>query len=336
VFDRSGTSRVGTGTAKVTNWDSVQLVLRLMAVVAGVSALVVMLPQVLARAFVSVLLLAHFLGIASATMSIEPSPWVMYQLWAHVFRPYLLFMYLNNAYHFYAPEPGPATLIWMRIEYEKKGGQRYWRWVHLPDLEDGVPLRADGTQIKPYLEYTRRLSMAENLNETTLPPRNYPQLQEARRLAVETKHIPWHPEEVWSAQYRPPGERALRWIETYVQYAAAHFKHQARPELAVTRVKVYRVVHRIMEPVQYKQGLPPDDPSLFYPFYQGEYDKDGRPTPDSAKDPLYGWLIPIIRRWKPGREPSPGEVRRFNPDDTVLLDYLAIQAGDESPNGAEP
>ena len=26
-------------------------------------------------------------------------------------------MYLNNAYHFYSPDPGPATYVWFRIFY---------------------------------------------------------------------------------------------------------------------------------------------------------------------------------------------------------------------------
>ena len=32
-----------------------------------------------------------------------------------MFRHYLLFTYMNNAYHFYSPDPGPPTLLYRRV-----------------------------------------------------------------------------------------------------------------------------------------------------------------------------------------------------------------------------
>src|SRR5262249_51727018 len=31
----------------------------------------------------------------------SPSPWLSTQIWTRIYRPYLEFLYLNNAYHFY-------------------------------------------------------------------------------------------------------------------------------------------------------------------------------------------------------------------------------------------
>ena len=41
------------------------------------------------------------------------APFVSEQIWHRVARPYLQLTVLNNGYHFYAPEPGPAALVWL-------------------------------------------------------------------------------------------------------------------------------------------------------------------------------------------------------------------------------
>ncbi len=61
-------------------------------------------------------------------------------LWGKVYRPYLQFFYLNNAYHFYSPEPGPPVLVWFRIDYTDNKSM----WYRIPNDEDKVPCCTSG------------------------------------------------------------------------------------------------------------------------------------------------------------------------------------------------
>ena len=44
---------------------------------------------------------------------------------------------------------------------------------------------------------------------------------------------------------------------------------------------------------QWAEGLGPHDPTLYYPFYQGEYDPEGRLRTPRDNAFLF-WLIPIL------------------------------------------
>src|SRR5262249_52776626 len=83
-------------------WDSAQLLLRVSAGVAAVAALLTLLPRTLARAGISLVLVFHLVGIVTAVTSVPPpggpAPWLVTQLWTRCYRPYLQFLYLNNAY----------------------------------------------------------------------------------------------------------------------------------------------------------------------------------------------------------------------------------------------
>ena len=81
-------------------------------------------------------------------------------------------MYLNNAYHFYSPDPGPATYVWFRIFYvtneidpESNQPKLAGHWVKVPDVKD------DGTHgYRVSLEYQRHLSLTENVIQNDAPP----------------------------------------------------------------------------------------------------------------------------------------------------------------------
>src|SRR5207244_2073818 len=99
-------------------WDSAALLFRVGTVLAAVGALVVLLPPFGRKIIASLFILFHFGGILTAVTSVSPAPWLSTQIWTTVYRPYLFFLWMNNAYHFYSPEPGPANLMWFCIEYE--------------------------------------------------------------------------------------------------------------------------------------------------------------------------------------------------------------------------
>jgi hypothetical protein len=250
-------------------------------------------------------------------------------------------MYLNNAYHYYAPEPGPAYLIWFCIHYEPDSdGSPNWRWVKVPDFDaQGRPLRPDGHRLWPKTEYTRRLTLAEYMSspgfDSGLPP---PDRRNRRTQAGSLVGIPLHDGMGIESQYRPPNKIALRWTEAAVRHVARTYRHENKPELAVRSVQVYRVVHTIAFPWQIAEGWDPYDPIMYYPFYQGEFepggtpiyryfDKDGRPEPDSF---LY-WLIPIVREDKRAQEtPAPGGPHRMpGPPKGEVKNYVLVHAGVE-------
>src|SRR4051794_35115868 len=91
-------------------WDAIRIMMIVMAWVAAVAAVLVRLPQTAQRVAVSVLVLFHFAGILTAITSPPETPWLTAQLWARIFRPHLEFCYVNNAYQFYSPQPGPANV----------------------------------------------------------------------------------------------------------------------------------------------------------------------------------------------------------------------------------
>jgi hypothetical protein len=292
---------------RALGWDSAEMLLFVLAGMAALAALIMLLPQAWRRVAVSVLIVLHFGGILTAVASAPPGVWLANQLWATFYCRYLQFMYLNNAYHFYAPEPGPAGLLWFLVEYERNiDGTKNWRWVKVPDFDhDGTALRPEGTRLWPKVEYTRRLSLVEGVSM----PDQGANLQEAIRgriTAGNYRGIPLHPELNPEQQYRPIAELSKQWLRSYVRHVARTYKNHDRPELQITGIKVYRVIHGLLGPGQMAMNVRPDDPLQYMPFYLGEYDKDGNvkpyeelaaPGPDQnvkVADPFLYWLIPIL------------------------------------------
>jgi hypothetical protein len=292
----------------------------------------------------------HFGGILSAVISPDGS-WLANQAWTYIYRPYLQFMYLNNAYRFYSPEPGPASLLWFCIEYEPNSdGSRNLRWVKVPAIDkDGNHIRPDDSRLWPNLEFTRRLSMAEStqLPGPTMTP-NPDVLIVDRDKAAANCGLPLLRELSLplAVQYQEPGPMSKKWISLYARHVAHTFPHQTMPDRQVIGVKVYKVHHSIITPGQLANEMDPDDPTLYLPYYMGEFDKDGNMKPscltlewkndpgiwDVAQNPdgnlkrdgLLYWWIPIIRR----PEPDPRLWLKQKPTNFVLKHAGDIDGGD--------
>jgi hypothetical protein len=329
-----------TGDGRPAAWDSIRLVLAVAAVVAGLAALITLLPRVGRRIVVSILILLHFGGIATAVSAAPPAPWLANVLWTYFYRPYLEFMYLNNAYHFYAPEPGPAFLLWFRVEYTKEGDDRstYWHWEKVPDLDaDGVP------EYTVALQYQRRLALAEQATRTgpTEPGSLGEQVSKRiianqNRLNNNRPVIPFAPNQPAEQQYLAPSTLAKRLVEPYVRHVAHRFQEE-HPEATVTGVKLYRVVHQILSAPQLEEDADPNDPIYYLVHYWGEYDTKGRlKKPD---DPFLYWLIPILKvrpdvdpyagmgRGMPN-DPAVNRATEYGKKDPKLLNYVYLHAGD--------
>lgn len=248
---------------------------------------------VLSRAIIVVLVLLHFVGIASAIMAVPPRDrepsWLSRQLFM-AYQPYLQFLYLNNAYRFYSPEPGPPTLLWFHIEYADGSS----RWLKLPS-------RAEHAKDPLGQEFTRRLSIGESVSQMSMMVQT-PDLVKQKRIHAGTLYeIPLHPMRGIDAQYALPNEGSRRLLGEYARYVAQHTPSQKDPNLEVRGVKIYRVIHWMLAPNELADEGPgrqePTDDWTYLPYYQGDYDRDGRLK--DPEDPFLFWLIPIYR-WPRG------------------------------------
>jgi hypothetical protein len=246
----------------------------------------------------------HFAGILSAITSPPPSPWLADQYWKHVAKPYLQFAYMNNAYQFYSPDPGPACELWICLEYKPAGA------ADDPDAPKDcvwgvIPRRKDHYQDPLGLTFYRRLSLTENVAQYLGP--NYVPLvveqQQAyarRQRAANEGFIPrkgWRDE----AERRVPNELVTRHIlPSFARHLATAY---ARPGKEVKSIKIYRTLHMIIDLVQF-HGYDPGDgrtatppmspynPSTYFPYFQGEFTAKGDLV--DSTEPLLYWLVPIL------------------------------------------
>jgi hypothetical protein len=289
-------------------WDSAQLFLAVLSAFTAFAAFLMVLPRVARRVIVSLMIVFHFGGILTAVTSVPPQPWLSSIVWTCFYRPYLEFMYLNNAYHFYSPEPGHGAMVWFYVKYADDTG----RWFKIPNYGDN-PL---------VLEYQRRLSLAESVNQLT-PPGPVPfDLESRRRLTGARQDIPLHPDIAVPLQFRVPLPFSKRMLETYARHVARTVKHPTDTTIAVVGVRIYRVVHQILTPKEMASGEDPTDLIHYYPYYQGEFTLDGR-LKDPA-DPYLYWLIPIVKVPVPVGGGGGFRVRigRQAPQEEKVMNYL--------------
>jgi hypothetical protein len=260
--------------------------------------------------------LIHFTGICCAFMSVPPpmrdQSWVAQWGWT-LLQPYLQFMYLINAYRFYSPEPGPASVMWYYVIYED--GTYH---------EEKIPNRTEHMLDPLGQEYTRRLSISESTNQL-VPLPSIPDPIKHRRItwgnpafnAAMQMPVPLHPHIPPDLQYRVPQDSSKLYLREYARKIAQMHPHSLKdPTKGVRSVLIYRVTHRMLEPSELVvvEGRPrpfnPDDPWTYLPYYQGEFvpptAKGGQPL-DSEEpwvlkdpdDPFLYWLIPIWYEMRP-------------------------------------
>jgi len=272
-------------------WEATCLLFRVLVGVALGGAVLVLLPSVARRVVLVLAVAAHFLGIFTQIASIPPGglsaqPWITAQLSTYVFRDYLQFMYLTNAYHFYSPDPGPPTLLLFRVEY----ADRSYRWIWVPNRKDH----------RTRIEYQRRLGLTASIEHTDPSVALLDQkVWEFLKKRRQQRGIPFASlrEEPQASEYLPPTSDSKMMLDTYALYGAHAYPSLDNPALEVTGVRVYRVVHRILEPTEMidRPGFPkidPYNPRTYLPYYEGEYDTKGHlKDPD---DPFLYWLMPVV------------------------------------------
>jgi hypothetical protein len=341
---------LGAGTALLAvagtpaHWDSFRL---LFAVLTGLAllraAFTIVSPRV-RLAVVSAFILLHFYGILLATTSPNPEPWMVDQLYRRFYEPYLQFVYLRNAYHFYAPEPGPASIM-----------------VCLLKTEDGEEVTADGIRRAKYrtewvvtprrpqdvrdplgVTYYRRLSLTDQISHRdTMTSEIFERSEVAnrrRQLAIRgtEPYIPLHPNIADAEEYILPQPIVSRYyLPAYAEHLLMELPEADRKK---TTVKIYRLEHRTLSVGSFvgfatpsRRPGDPYHPTTYLPFFLGEF----KFVPDrndplhkpmkvellDPKDPMLYWLVPII-----------GEVggsASVDPNRKEYTDYLSVHAGQQ-------
>jgi hypothetical protein len=169
------------------------------------------------------------------------------------------------------------------------------------------------------MTYQRVLALTESINQMGPPTGNMQVKEENRKLAERLYRggpgIPMHPELMPSFQYREPTPYAKELTSSYVRYLAREYATYKGQNLF--RIRLYRVTHSIVTAPQLAEGRHADDPWLYMPYYQGEFDTEGKLL--DPNDPLLYWLIPVL-------------IKGPTPDPNNVLDYLPIHAGDIKEN----
>jgi len=302
-------------------WDSFRVVAGVLFGAALLGLLWLTLPARGRLVSATIFVFFQFLGIATAITGPHGQPWLFGQLWGRLYRPYLQFTNLDNAYNFFCPDPGPAFELWFCIYYADRPPE----WVIVPRRADSFdPL---------FSSYYRRIKIPEMAGQGYEPGFILQSEAISIRSERDAVMIPRHPEQVANRQFRIPNNFVQRMlIPSYVQHVAAD-----HDPAAIRGISVYVVTHDYTTPEQFvaardaksqtPRRITPDDPSTYLPFYLGSYQADGRLLP--GPDGLRWWMIPITA--KPGAAPPPVYFREMKKADYVNFfnDFVEIHAGSD-------
>jgi hypothetical protein len=326
------------------HWDTGRLVAGVLGTLGLAGAGLAFAPAGWRYAVLSLFVLYHFGSLLTHTTLPEtyssPPPWVSTQAANRLYSDYSRFLYLINAYHFYSPDPGPASHLFLYIEYQTDEDDKDEKTGEVKRTADGRPVKVKTaewvnmpqrtTQYRDPLgmTYYRRLSLTELVSQAppggvtgaSVEKANAVQRRRDNQLGLLGVPVPGavgYGNEIDLSQYRVPLPHIRRQLfPSYARHVARVYTGPRKRadgttvQYTVTRVKMFRVEHRVLSPnqflgydnpldVQYHPGQPPRKmgllspyhPSTYHPYYVGEYDPDGELT--NPNDPLLYWLLPV-------------------------------------------
>lgn len=323
---------------------SAGLVLVAATIVSLGGAFLLLLPSIPRKVALSLLVIFHFGGMVTSFTSVGVpggGPWIPKMLWAHVYRPYLSFLYMTNAYHFYSPDPGNPSLMWFAVKFSDGS----WTWVKEPSRQNSpvgmhyqrmLALPEHAFSPMPRLPFTQQelIQVAEQTGR-------FPQVESWERIVARREDgsllynpvIPLVLDLDYPNQYREPQDVHKRILAS----AARHVFHATapprdKPDLTVVSVKVYRVTQHVVSPAELARGVHPLDPVRYLPIFMGEFDGQGKLL--DPRDPFLYWYLPIIKvdpdypRGYPNPKPGiPGVyVNSPAPTPNIMLDCLELHA----------
>lgn len=330
----SALTAIASYNSMAADWESGHMFYAAAFLAALVGSLLLLLPRRGRHVAISLLVLFHFTGMAVTVTSIDPpgatGPWVSKQLWTWVYRPYLSFLYLTNAYHFYSPNPGPPSFLWFVVTYQDGS----YRWVKMPDRRNS-PI---GMHYQRHLTLPEHSFAAMPMPILPTPLRGSWQMIYHRRELGSTleylpdgRPIPMVQDVEVTLQYREPAEVSKKLMGSIAR--RVFWTEQDRDASnSIKSVKIYRVTHQILTPAELAAGHSPFAKEKHWPFYLGEYDGEGRLL--DPLDPFLYWLVPIavVPKSYPnhGVSTRPGvpaiRINDAPPEGGYLLDGLEMHA----------
>jgi hypothetical protein len=306
------------------DWEAGKMLFGALFIASLAATLLVLLPPLGRKIFLTLFLLFHFGGMLTAVTSIDPpnstGPWVSKQLWTYVYRPYLSFLYMTNAYHFYSPDPGPPSSYWFSVTYED--GSR--TWVKVPNRStSAVGMQYQRNLALPEhtysplgrLPYTKQeiAEMQSRQPDFHAPRGSWEHIYEKRwkgslrlylatfeedgRTVTRPMPIPMVNEQTLNvyAQYREPNDLSKALIASVARraFVTAPKKYdEGGNEVEVKSVKVYRVTHQILTPRELASGVDPLEKTKHFAYFLGEFDGKGELV--DPEDPFLYWYMPIL------------------------------------------
>jgi len=301
------------------HWDSARLVAGVAGSIALAGSIVLVVPDSVRNGAIGGLVLFHFTGILMATTwpgtHGQPPPYLTNQLANRVYLPYFRFMYLGNAYHFYSPDPGPASHLFFLVEGEidepaepdPKTGQvptnpdgtpqrkKRSEWIDLPrrDLHYRDPLG---------LSYYRRLSITELVSYSAPPTPSWERTQAIQNRRNNelglTNRVPIPGSIVGNdidmSQYRPPQLDIRRHIHpSYARHIAIEYSGPRKiaegkvVNFEIRSVKMFQVEHRIINASDFLPVTPQGDSSATPPAFRLQASKGANPFSRTLYLPYY-------------------------------------------------
>lgn len=314
-------------------------------------SVLILLPQTGRRMLLSVVVLFHFGGMVTSATAIDPpngsAPWLVKQAWMRVYRPYLSFLYMTNAYHFYSPDPGPPELFWFAVMYDDGS----YTWVKMPSRANS-PNSMHYQRMLALPQHTFQaiqrlpLTNAELIANGSFAPErgSWEEIYLRRELGSTWEFgpkrlpIPMVIDVDASWQYKEPTETSRKLVASVAKrvfWTAPPAKDEAgtvREDVKVKSVKFYRVVHQILTPHELAKGVSPIEKPKHWAYFVGEYDGFGQLVDE--KDPFLYWYLPILivpddfpRNALMSRPGVPAvKAREHAPKDGFLLDCLEMHA----------
>ena len=204
------------------------------------------------KVILSVLILGHFAVMLLMVGTTEGGRYTappLLQRAAVPVMPYVRFLGINSGYRFFAPDPGPATVLWARLEHD----DGKVRWVEHPSRR-----RYPWT-----VAYQREL---------------YPQMLLGAQVApLGTAVAPGRPQ---------ISEVGVTYASSYARHLAdvhAGLDAAGSTPSPVRKIEMFVVTHAIRSPQQVRSGWRAEDLRLYYPVSLGAFSPDGLPLDGAVR-----------------------------------------------------
>ena len=147
------------------------------------------------------------------------------------------------------------------------------------------------------MSYYRRLSIAEHINigDPGISPNQNSDMVQRRQLEGSIpQETPYHGN--YSRVHPPTWEQRRRLLPAYASRIAVEMEEEHG--LPVKSMKLYRVEHRIVNPLLWTDETIPErgpyHPTQYLPYFLGEYSPEGELLDPRAK--MLYWLIPNLQQ----------------------------------------